>query len=108
LRFIEVEYDTKAAKDFLKCEYNRDGDSYRSPWSNKYYPDASEEAVYPSADLLQLEQKFNDVFARYASLYFDQATTSVYLFDTDYEGFGGCFLVKKCNHCILLIDICSD
>ena len=28
-------------------------------------------------------------------MYFDKAITSVYLFDTDFEGFGGCFLVKK-------------
>jgi len=42
-----------------------------------------------------MEMKANDVFARYATLYFDQAMTSVYFFDTDYEGFGACFLVKK-------------
>ena len=42
-----------------------------------------------------MEQKANDVFQRYATLYFDQALTSVYFFDTDYDGFGACFLVKK-------------
>ncbi len=25
-------------KDFIVCDYNRDGDSFRSPWSNKYTP----------------------------------------------------------------------
>ena len=25
-------------RDFLLCDYNRDGDSYRSPWSDKYFP----------------------------------------------------------------------
>ena len=25
-------------KDFVLCDYNRDGDSFRSPWSNKYSP----------------------------------------------------------------------
>jgi hypothetical protein len=30
-------------------------------------------------------------------LYFDNALTSVYFFDTDYDGFGACFLVKKSN-----------
>lgn len=35
---IETELDTVTGRDFLKCEYNRDGDSYRSPWSNKYFP----------------------------------------------------------------------
>lgn len=59
---IETEYDSAAGREFLKCEYNRDGDSYRSPWSNKYFPQGSEDAVYPSNDLLSLEQKANDVF----------------------------------------------
>lgn len=91
--------DTSKGREFLKCEYNRDGDAYRSPWSNKYFPEdsASSEATYPSSELLQLEQKFNEVFQRYAHMYFDQGSTltSVYLFETEHMGFGGCFLVKK-------------
>ena len=78
--------DPTNGREFLKCEYNRDGDSYRSPWSNRYFPEdaVSGEAIYPSSDLLSLEQKFNDIFQRYAHLYFDQGNTltSVYLFDT--------------------------
>ena len=35
-----VEVDEKVGKSFLKHEYNRDGDSYRSPFSNQYYPPA--------------------------------------------------------------------
>lgn len=93
----EVEFDTVANREFLKCEYNRDGDAHRSPWSNKYFPQGADADLYPSADLLALEQKANDVFQRYAQLYFDQAMTSVYFFDTTGNGFGGCFLVKKCN-----------
>jgi capping protein beta len=54
--------DTDSHREFLKCEYNRDGDSYRSPWSNKYFPQATDEPIYPSSELLQLEQKSNDVF----------------------------------------------
>lgn len=56
--------DTTSGREFLKCEYNRDGEAYRSPWSNRYFPEdaASAEAVYPSSDLVALEQKFNDVF----------------------------------------------
>ncbi len=91
-----MDIDSTTGRNFLKCEYNRDGDSYRSPWSNKYFPCNTENPVFPTSDLLQLEQKANDVFARYATLYFDSgATTSVYMFDTDYEGFGAAFLVKK-------------
>ena len=96
---IEIETDESNGRTFLKCEYNRDGDAYRSPWTNKYYPSdsASSEAVYPSSDLLQLEAKFNELLQRYANLYFDQGSTltSAYLFDTPHAGFGGCFLIKK-------------
>ena len=93
---VEIETDNSNGKQFLKCEYNRDGDNYRSPFSNKYFPESSADSIYPSADLLQLEQKANDVFQRYAQLYFDtNALTSVYFFDTDYDGFGAAFLIKK-------------
>ena len=34
--------DPKNGYDYLKCEYNRDYKSHRSPWSNFYYPEASE------------------------------------------------------------------
>lgn len=96
---LEIEVDASNGREYLKCEYNRDGEAYRSPWSNRYFPEdqAMAEAVYPSSELLQLERKFNDIFQRYANLYFDQGSTltSVYLFDTSHAGFGGCFLVKK-------------
>ena len=51
---LEVEIDSKNGREFLKCEYNRDGDAYRSPWSNKYFPEseASPDAAFPSSDLL--------------------------------------------------------
>ena len=30
--------DNETGRKYLKCDYNRDGDSHRSPWSNKYDP----------------------------------------------------------------------
>lgn len=52
--------------------------------------------MYPSNELLEMEQKANDVFARYAKLYYDNNFyTSVYFFDTDDNGFGSCWLIKK-------------
>lgn len=39
---------------FLKCEYNRDGDSWRSPISNTYFPPLEadvEDAFYPTGNL---------------------------------------------------------
>lgn len=35
---VEIGEDEKHGKPFLKCEYNMYGDSYRSPWSNQYFP----------------------------------------------------------------------
>ena len=95
--------DEKEGRPFLLCEQNKDGDSYRSPWSNQYFPPIDPEEVgddyqpmYPSPELLSMEQKANEVFQRYAKLYYDQDfLTSVYFFDMDIQGFGCCWLVKK-------------
>ena len=94
--------DEVEGKEFLKCEYNKDGDSYRSPWTNQYFPpfDPSEEQpTYPTGELLEMEVKANEVFNRYAKLYYDwDFHTSVYFFDTRLDnGFGSCWLVKKCK-----------
>lgn len=35
---LKVIRDRTAGKDYLLCDYNRDGDSYRSPWTNTYFP----------------------------------------------------------------------
>jgi len=35
---LKMMRDETVDKDFLLCDYNRDGDSYRSPHSNQYYP----------------------------------------------------------------------
>ena len=50
--------DVDMKKEFLFCEYNKDNDSYRSPWSNKYYPEIEleegeedYEPIYPSMEL---------------------------------------------------------
>ena len=35
---LKVVRDRTVGKDYLLCDYNRDGDSYRSPWTNTYTP----------------------------------------------------------------------
>lgn len=35
---LKVVRDRAVGKDYLLCDYNRDGDSYRSPWTNTYTP----------------------------------------------------------------------
>ena len=36
---LKMMRDEVVDKDFLLCDYNRDGDSYRSPHSNQYFPE---------------------------------------------------------------------
>jgi len=59
-----------------------------------------------------MEVKANEIFTRYAKLYYDENfLTSVYFFDTDDNGFGSCWLVKKSkynNYVIILIYIAQS
>ncbi|KAL7251110.1 hypothetical protein ACSBR1_013026 [Camellia fascicularis] len=61
---LQVLCDVDCGKEFILCEYNRDTDSYRSPWSNKYHPPL-EDGLYPSLELRKLEIETNEVFAIY-------------------------------------------
>jgi capping protein beta len=94
---LELEKDTKTQKDFVLCDYNRDGDSYRSPWSNEYYPalDASDGGGFkPSDELRKLEIEANNVFEIYRHQYFEGGVSSVYMWDMD-DGFAACFCIRK-------------
>lgn len=104
---LQVNKCSDSGKEYLCCDYNRDGDSYRSPWSNKYFPPVldSEDAPppYPSAVLRELEVKANESFEIYRDLYYEGAgISSVYLWDTEEDestslenGFAGVVLLKK-------------
>mmetsp|Transcript_22245 Transcript_22245/g.27196 ORF Transcript_22245/g.27196 Transcript_22245/m.27196 type:complete len:298 (-) Transcript_22245:169-1062(-) len=88
-------------RKFLKCDHNRDGKSYRSPWSNSYFP-SLEDGLKPSFRLRELEMQANEVFSTYCGLYFGKnATSSVYFWDlNDRSGslgssFAGTFLIQK-------------
>jgi len=85
--------DPETGRIYLLCDYNRDGDSYRSPWSNKYDP-AIEDGFLPTEKLRSMEIEFNELFDAYRELYFEGGSSSVYLWDLE-NGFAGCFLVKK-------------
>ena len=94
--FVVVCTDNEG-RDYLQHEYNRDGDSYRSPWNNTYCPPI-ESTFFPSADLRRLEQKAFEIFTSYVKLYYGEATSSVFLMDPQPgapAGFSGCYLVKK-------------
>lgn len=90
--------DSETGKFFLLCDYNRDGDSYRSPWSNKYYPEQIE-GNFPNERLRELEIETNQAFDQYREMYYEGGISSVYLWDQGMpnQGFAGVILIK--NYC---------
>merc|ERR1712048_711216 len=77
---------------------NRDGDSFRSPWSDAYYPPIEDagEGFHPPAKLRQLELAANKLFDVYRHLYFEGGVSSVYMWYLPKKpNFAACFLVKK-------------
>ncbi|KAI3507226.1 hypothetical protein L1887_22101 [Cichorium endivia] len=92
---LQVLSDVDNGKEFILCEYNRDADSHRSPWSNKYHP-SLEGGMYPSTELRKLEIEANEIFTIYRDQYYEGGISSVYLWEEDdKEGFVACFLIKK-------------
>merc|ERR1711934_470238 len=90
---LKIARDKTVGKDYLLCDYNRDGDSYRSPWSNQYEP-ALDDGAMPSERLRKLEIDANTAFDQYREMYFEGGVSSVYLWDLDH-GFAGVILIKK-------------
>jgi len=90
---LKIAFDAESKKDFLLCDYNRDGDSYRSPWSNKYDPPLPDGKV-PKPSTRVLEEQFHNAFNIYRDLYFEGGVSSVYLWDTD-DAFAGVVVIKK-------------
>ncbi|NXC12593.1 CAPZB protein, partial [Corythaeola cristata] len=72
---LKIARDKVVGKDYLLCDYNRDGDSYRSPWSNKYDPPL-EDGAMPSARLRKLEVEANNAFDQYRDLYVSSTVQS--------------------------------
>lgn len=73
---LRVAFDKVASKEYLLCDYNRDGDSYRSPWTNQYEPPLPDGLV-PSDRLRKLEVDANVAFDQYRDLYFEGGVSSV-------------------------------
>jgi len=103
---LKVATDKKVGKDYLLCDYNRDGDSYRSPWTNSYDPPL-EDGAMPSERLRKLEVEANAAFDQYRELYFEGGVSSVYLWDLD-TGFAGVILIKKAGDGSKKIKGCWD
>jgi capping protein beta len=81
---LKLMTDRATGKDYLACDYNRDGDSYRcsasikhwrrslhrslrSPWSNDYDPPL-EDGTVPSSKLRKLEITANEAFDTYREM----------------------------------------
>ncbi|KAM0197973.1 probable F-actin capping protein beta subunit [Fusarium torulosum] len=99
----------QTGRDYLLCDYNRDGDSYRSPWSNQFEPPIDEsssggvgsggnegagEGAIPSERVRKMEVKANEAFDVYRDLYYEGGVSSVYFWNLD-DGFAGVVLLKK-------------
>lgn len=105
---FQIETDPKTKRKYIKCDYNRDGDSYRSPFSNEYYP--------PLEGGFQISQKLRDIetlaqstFQVYLEQYFRTGTISIYCWppnedeiSNSQEKFNvGVFIKKDLNNTLL-------
>jgi capping protein beta len=106
LESVDVPLATKrcrqTGRDFLCCDYNRDGDSWRSPWSNAFEPPLEGGAggadgdggVRPGERVRAMEVAANEAFEVYRELYYEGGVASCYFWDVE-GGFAGCVLLKK-------------
>jgi capping protein beta len=90
---LKVARDKQVGKDYLLCDYNRDGDSYRSPWSNVFDP-PFDDGILPTDRLRKLEVEANAAFEQYREMYYEGGVSSVYFWDNEH-GFAGVILIKK-------------
>ncbi|POS87596.1 F-actin capping protein [Erysiphe pulchra] len=107
---LEVATCSKSGREYLLCDYNRDGDSYRSPWSGEFESplggtgqggidedgnnEGAGEGAVPSERLRRMEIKANEAFDVYRELYYEGGVSSVFFWDLD-DGFAGVVLLKK-------------
>ncbi|KAL0252098.1 hypothetical protein GEMRC1_001310 [Eukaryota sp. GEM-RC1] len=93
---LKLANDPEANKQFLCSDFNRDVDSFRSPFSNKYFPPL-EDGVLPSDEVRKIEEAANDAFETYCQLYYDSGYSSVYLWDIPETtgALGAAVLIKK-------------
>jgi len=67
---LETRRCKKTGRDYLLCDYNRDGDSWRNPWSNEFEPalEAGEEGAKPSERVRKMEVQMGDAVDVYREL----------------------------------------
>lgn len=113
---LKIARDHEIGKDFLISEFNNNESSYRSPWTNKYYPTLTN-GYEPPNYLRSLEIQANYAFEEYVKLYFNGGLSSVYFWDLNDKHFAGAILIKKehneqgvncCWDSIHLIEVTED
>lgn len=85
-------------REYLACDYNRDGDSFRSPWSDAYDPPLpAADGIHPPAPLRTLEIVANEAFDTYRSQYYEGGISSVYFWNVPSRpaAFAAAVLLKK-------------
>mgnify|MGYP001028942064 CR=1 FL=1 len=92
---LRIAKDKETGKEYLTCDYNRDGDSYRSPWTNQYDPPLEDGGSLPSERLRTLEIEANAAFEAYRDMYFEGGVSSAYFWEMEHIGFAGIILLKK-------------
>ena len=86
--------DTVNNCQYIACEFNRDLDSYRSPFSNQYFPALDDGQQIPDR-LRRMEIMANTAFASYCHLYYTGGISSVYLWEIDDNVFGLGVFIKN-------------
>ncbi|CDO63054.1 f-actin capping protein beta subunit, putative [Plasmodium reichenowi] len=93
---IKIKYDKEENKYYLGNMFNKEKDSYRSPYTNIYFPEHYINSYVPPEHLRTLEILYNNIFDRYRKAYYMNGLSSVYLWPNPIEdGFVACFLIKK-------------
>ena len=93
----QIQVDKKLGKEYILCDYNRDGDAYRSPHSNIYYDEEGNvcDGFQIPANLRDMEKEANAIFDIYRHQYFNSGLSSVYFFEPEDDLFGATFLIHK-------------
>jgi len=93
---LSFKVDPKTNKKFICCDYNRDGDSFRSPYCNEYFPALDVDDPFKPSDALRVfEIKANDAMNIYRDLYFQGGVSSVFCWDLDDGAFASCWACRK-------------
>ncbi|KAA6394206.1 MAG: putative F-actin-capping protein subunit beta [Streblomastix strix] len=90
---LALETDPDCGRKFIVCDVNRDGDSHRSPYTNKYVPPL-DGGISPPKKLRDLEIQANEIFEAYVKQYYGNGNSSVYFWECP-DGIAAGVFVKK-------------